>query len=182
MNLSLWEMNLDGYWAMIKALPASRRAFAIALVERTLTDCFTPIHVVAEGLSESIAHEDRSALLNDLKIALCFVKLWRRNQMIRALIELPILVSSEYVPADLELKYPQKFTLLSMAETLPLYERHRFILNSFPMMTYALHDRVLNAMFANSVIITDQNNTTRNNFSDGVGRGLLRLPARRYAC
>jgi len=64
------------------------------------------------------------------------------------------------VPADLQLKYPEKFTTLSIAETLPLYRTHRFVLNASPLMTYALHDRVMNAIFGNSVTITDPNNWT----------------------
>ena len=158
MNLSIWDLTMDGIWDLIKQLPAERKDGVVRLIEAALEDCFTPLHVIAQRLrlAETIGGWQTA----DIKPALDFVKLWRRNHMIRELIELPILVCSKYVPADLQLKYPEKFTTLSIAETLPLYRTHRFVLNASPLMTYALHDRVMNAIFGNSVTITDPNNWT----------------------
>ena len=164
MNLSIWDLTMDGIWDLIKQLPAERKTGVVRLIEAALEDCFTPLHVMAQRLrlAETIA----SWQTIDIKPALDFVKLWRRNRMIRELIELPILVSSKYVPADLQLKYPQKFTTHSIAETLPLYRRYRFVLNASPLMTYALHDRVMNSMCGNSVTITDPNNWTAEVMTD----------------
>lgn len=166
MNLSIWGHTLDAVWGAVKQLPAPRAAFVTRLIEASLTDVFTPIHVVAESLPPGAEIEER--LTGDTRLALDFVKIWRRNHMVRALIDLPILISSAYVPADLQARYPKKFTLLTIQETMPLYQRYRFILNAFPLMTYALHDRVINALCANAVAITDQNNFVRERFTDGV--------------
>jgi hypothetical protein len=164
MNLAIWGQNMDGVWAQIQQLPAERRDGVVRLIDSALEDCFTPLHVFVQRLG--FAEKIPGWHINDIKPALNFIKIWRRNHMVRELIDLPILVSSEYVPADLQFKYPQKFTSLSIAETLPLYQKHRFVLNASPLMTYSLHDRVMNALFGNSVAITDPNNWTAELMTD----------------
>lgn len=163
-NLSIWGRSMDGVWELIKALPPPRRAIVIRLIEALLTDCVTPLHVLFEALPERGGPEERQ--IRDARLALDFVKVWRRNHMVRTLIDLPILVSSEYVPADLQLKYPEKFTLLSIDRTLPLYHEYRFVLNSFPLMTYAFHERAIKALYANALLITDPNNRMRECLTD----------------
>ena len=143
-----------------------------------ITDVFTPLHVVAETLPPSGEAEER--LTGDTRLAFDFVKIWRRNHMVRALIDLPVLVSSEYVPADLLARYPKKFTLLTIQQTMPLYHQYRFVLNAFPLMTYALHDRIINAMCANAVVITGSEQFGTAAFHRRRGRRVLRLHGGRH--
>jgi hypothetical protein len=166
MNLSIWGQTMDVLWAAIRELPAPRRDFIKRLIEVGLTDVFTPLHVLAESLPRDGRTIEQQ--MTDGRFALDFIKVWRRNHMIRALIDLPIRISTEYVPADLAVKYPDKFTLWTIQETMPLYQQYRFVLNSSPLMTYAIHDRIFNALVANAVVITDQNNMTSERFTDGV--------------
>jgi hypothetical protein len=166
MNLAIWNQSPDEVWATIKQLPDERRTFITRLIEATLTDVFTPIHIIAESIPGAAA--EPRALMTDMRVAMNFVKVWRRNHVVRALIELPIMISSEYVPADLQFEYPEKFTLLSIQETLPCYQSYRFVVNSFPLMSYSLHDRVINTLCANGVVITDENNFVRERFTDEV--------------
>jgi hypothetical protein len=155
MNLHVSRSTVDSLWFQIKQLPAPRRDFSIAHVEASLTDCTTPLHVVAERLPDNLlGSETRGEALSDLLLVMNFVKLWRRNAMVRALIDLPIHISTEYIPADLEARYPKKFRLISRAQTLPLYSRFRFTLNANPTMD-VLHDRVLEAVASGSVCISD---------------------------
>lgn len=165
MNLSVQNLTVDGHWARIKGLPAARRARANRLLDLALYDCTTPLHVISEQLTA--AGDAEIAVSDQLHVA-NFIKLWRRTTMIRALIELPIVVSSDFVPADLERKYPHKFTHTSMEETLAQYNLFRFSLNSFPLHSEALHDRVINPFFANCVLVTDRNALSVRLFEDGV--------------
>jgi hypothetical protein len=164
MNLSVLGMNIDDAWAVVKALPRLRRERAIRLINASLTDCLKPLHLISEQLA---AAGDPEITIEDLRHVLNFVKVWRRNRVLRQLIDLPILVSSDYVPADLELKYPQKFTLLSMQETIPLYGEYRFIVNVTPLLTHQLHDRITNALTANTVCVTDTNVLLAQHFKNG---------------
>ncbi len=168
MNLNFGAVTLDVAWAQIKSLPGERRTLATALAEAALTDCSTPLHVIAAGLPHGLLGEEARAAVSDQLLVLTFVKLWRRHQMVRTLIELPILWSSETVPADLQFKYPEKFTLLSMAETVARYREYRFTLNSHPLLSDLLHDRVLMATALNSVCITDVNTAVQRYFKNGV--------------
>jgi hypothetical protein len=167
MNLAVGGLTLDGLWRQLKELPSVRRDFALRLTETALTDCLTPLHVHAEALARAAGPGRNELVLSDQLLVLNFIKAWRRNAMVRELIDLPILVSSEYVPADLELKYPQKFTLFTMEQTTPLYPQYRFVLNSFPLLTSALHERVINGLYGNSVLVTDPNVTMTEHFADG---------------
>jgi len=166
MNLSIWGGTMDGVWGLIKELPAVRQSLVVRTIEAALVDCFTPIHVMAERVAGDGGLPDGA--IDDVRLALDFVKIWRRDHMVRTLIDLPILWSSQYVPADLQIRYPKKFTLLSMADTLPLYARFRFVLNSIPMMIDNTHERVNNALWANAVLITDENRAIREIFTDRV--------------
>jgi hypothetical protein len=165
-NLAFGQMTLDGYWNQIKSLPEPRRGAAIRLAEAAVTDCTVPLHIIAEGLPQLSDPVDAKAALKDQAIVLTFIKLWRRNKLVRALIDLPVLFSSEYVPSDLEFRYPGKFTLLSRAQTIPLYREYRFTLNANPLLTYVLHERILEPLFANSACITDRNVVLERFFSD----------------
>ena len=165
MNLCVDRVNIDGWWAQIKALPAARREAATRTAEAILTDCVTPLHVAAEPMLARLPESERAAAITDQLLVLNFVKLWRRERMVRALAELPILISSEYVPAELEFRYPKKVTMLSMRDTIPLYRRYRFVVNSNPLL-HALHDRVTSALFCNAVALTDRNETLTRLFSD----------------
>lgn len=168
MNLHVSGETLDQVWLHIKELPQRRRDFSIAHLEATLTDWRTPLHSVAERLPESLLSlEERRAALADQTLVMNFVKLWRRNAMVRALIELPIVVSSEYVPADLAARYPKKFRLLGRNQTIPLYRRYRFTVNANPTVNI-LHDRVVEAVAAGSVCITDPTPLLASLFRDGI--------------
>ena len=156
MSLTAFTLNMDQTWQRIRELPEPRRARARALAEAAVTDVATPLHALAERIrGEGPAPVERAEVA-DQKLVLNFVKLWRRTRMIRDLIDLPILVSTDVPPADLDLKYPHKFVRLSMKETIPLYRRYRFALNSSPLLA-TLHDRVLNAWYSNAACITDRN-------------------------
>jgi hypothetical protein len=165
MNLSVTGATVDDFWTRIKGLPALRRDRATRLVEVALYDCLTPLHVISERLTSA---GDPEIEIADLLPVLGFIKLWRRTEMIRALIDLPILVSSDFVPANLGRKYPKKLTSTSVPETLRLYRTFRYVLNSFPLMNYALHDRLVTAFSENSVVITDRNTLTTEIFRDGT--------------
>jgi hypothetical protein len=167
LNLALWGENLDSIWHRIKALPTGRRDILIRIIDAALTDCFTPLHVIAAGLRPETRSNPESTIDDD-KYALHFIKLWRRNRLIRSLIDLPILVSSNYVPADLEFAYPDKFVNLTTDETFDLYRTFRFVLNSFPLMTETVHDRMVHSMYNGCVMVTDQNNWTRRHLRDEV--------------
>ncbi len=169
MNLIIHGMNIDAVWAKIQALPEPRRARARRLADAVLYDFETPLHVVSERMTAAGDRAgDPAAELNDLHLVLNFVKLWRRNRLVRSLIELPMLIGSEYVPADLQFSYPGKFKALDWQETLPLYRAYRFVLNLNPLLTGALHDRVTNGLFSNAVVVTDPNAFVRRYFEDEV--------------
>jgi hypothetical protein len=165
MNLSVQNLTVDGHWARIGELPTARRERAVRLVEAALYDCETPLHSVSERLD---AEGDPEIELADQLHVANFIKLWRRTELIRKLIRLPILVSSDFIPADLARRYPRKFIRTSMAETLTFYGQFRFSLNSFPLHNEALHDRVINPFLANSVLITDRNALATRLFEDGI--------------
>jgi hypothetical protein len=164
MNLTIYGDNIDDIWAAIKALPTSRRQRVVILLEAALTDCLTPLHVISE---RQTAAGNAELDVADLPLVSNFVKLWRRTRIVEMLIELPIIISTNYAPAMLERKYPNKFTLLTVPETLPLYKAFRFIVNSTPLMTEVFHDRVTEALENNSVCITDPNAVLARHFSDG---------------
>lgn len=163
MNLTIFGLTIDDVWDAIKALPAPRGSRVKKMIDIMLTDCVTPLHVASERLAN--AGEPEIAV-EDLQWVLNFVKLWRRLQLVDMLIELPILVSSEYVPADHERKYPQKFTLLTVPETIRLYRQYRFVVNANPLITGAFHDRVTQAITNNAVCITDPNAVLHRHFHD----------------
>lgn len=165
MNLSVMGVTADDFWGQIRRLPAARRDRSTRLIEAALYDCRTPLHAISERLE---AEGDPEIEIVDLLPVLNFIKLWRRTEMVRALIDMPILISSDFVPSGLGLKYPQKFTSTSMPETLKLYSQFRFTLNSFPLMHYAMHDRLHSAFSSNSLVITDRNATTTRLFKDQV--------------
>ena len=169
MNLMIHGLTMDAIWAKIQALPEPRRARARRLAEAVLYDFETPLHVISERMTAAGDSAGEQAFeLNDLHLVLNFVKLWRRNRLVRSLIELPMLIGSEYVPADLAFDYPEKFKALDWEETLPLYRAYRFVLNLNPLLTGALHDRVTNALFSNAVVVTDPNAFVRRYFEDEV--------------
>ena len=162
MNLSVHGLNIDDIWERIKALPAARRAHATRLIEAGLTECFTPLHVISENLAVAGNPEIE---IEDLMWAFNYIKLWRRTWLVEALAELPICVTSDYVPAELERKHARKFKApLPMTETLPLYAKYRFVVNS--SSTNAIHDRVTEGMFNNAVCITDPNPTIAHYFKN----------------
>jgi hypothetical protein len=167
MNLHVWGVGLDTAWQNIRELPTERRQYAKTLVEQLMYDGTTPAHARAEELRQTLGAEPATALA-DTQLAITFLKLWRRDRMVRSLIDLPILISTEWVPPDLEFRFPEKFTLLSMAETLPLYSQFRFVLNAYPLITHTFHDRVLRALFANAVCISDANVVMSRIFRDDV--------------
>ncbi len=164
-NLSAQNLSVDGHWALIKALPSGRRERAIRLLDRALYDCSTPLHVVSENMT---AAGDPELFVADQLHVANVIKLRRRTEMIRRLIELPLLISSDFVPADLERKYEHRFTRTTMAETLGRYQEFRFSLNSFPLHSEALHDRIINPFLANTVVISDRNALASRLFTDGI--------------
>ncbi len=163
-NLTIFGSNMDRAWASIKALPERRMRRAIRLVDASLTDCVTPLHVISERIASS---GDPEIAVEDLRLVLDFVKVWRRDRLVRAIIDLPVLVTSEYVPADLELKYPEKFARVTVDETLPLYRSFRFVVNSTPLLTGSIHDRVVQAMTNNAVCVSDPSAILQKYFQDG---------------
>ena len=163
MNLTVHGQTIDDIRQGIRALPEPRRARTMRLIEAGLTECFTPLHVISENLT---AAGDAEIEVEDLAWAFNYIKLWRRRWLIEALIDLPICVTSEYVPAELARKYSRKFGKpLTMTETLPLYAKYRFVVNSSAMN--AIHDRVTQALINNAVCITDPNPTIARYFTDG---------------
>ena len=119
-------------------------------------------------MPQLLTGDEARAALGDHAAVLVFVKLWRRTQMVRALIDLPMLISTAHVPAELELKHAKKFTTLSMNETAERYRNYRFTLNSHPGLTHLLHDRLTVAAALNSALITDANAAVQHYFQDGV--------------
>jgi hypothetical protein len=162
MNLNIAGQNIDDIWATIKALPEPRRKRAVRLIDAALTDCMTPLHLISERLSAS---GDPELAVEDLRWVLNYVKLWRRMWLIEKLVDLPILISSAYVPADLERRYPEKFTLLTRSETIPLYRQFRFVVNTNPLI-HCFHERVTEALIGNSVCVTDRNIVIDRYFQD----------------
>jgi hypothetical protein len=163
LNLVVGGRTMDDAWHEIKQLPHLRRRRAVRVIEAVLIDCKTPLHVVSERLA---AEGDPELAIDDLRPVLEFVKLWRRNTLVRALIDLPILIGSEYVPADLEFRYPGKFMSLTAERTLELYREFRFTVSLSPLMSCSLHDRVSSALAHNSVCITDPNAHLLSYFED----------------
>lgn len=163
MNLSVFGENIDDTWRTIKALPGDRRNRALRLIDAALTDCELPLHMISERLS---AAGDPEIALEDLRWVLNFVKLWRRTRLVEMLVDLPILISSAYVPAEMERRYPKKFTTLTRPQTLALYPEYRFVVNSNPLFTHCLHDRVTEAVANNCVLITDPSPILTRYFSD----------------
>ncbi len=117
LSLNINDVTLDAAWANIQNLPPARRAFAVALAEAAMYDVATPLHELAKSVSEKLTGDDAIAGAGDFVPVFTFIKLWRRDQMVRALIDLPILVSTDFVPLDLQLKYPNKFARHSPDET-----------------------------------------------------------------
>lgn len=162
LNLSVHGQTIDDIWQGITSLPEARRARTVRLIEAGTTECFTPLHVISENLA---AAGDAEIEVEDLAWAFNYIKLWRRKWLIEALIDLPIRVTSDYVPPEFERKHADKFTkALTMTQTLPLYAEYRFVVNSSPMN--AIHDRVTQALFNNAVCITDPNPTLARFFTD----------------
>lgn len=161
MNLSVAGETLDHAWAAIKGFPAVRRLRAQRIIDAALTDCLTPLHLIAEQIDETRA----SDLVDDLLPILNLVKLWRRTRVVEMLIDLPVLFSTDYVPATLELRHPGKFTQLSVAETVTRYRTYRFVVNSNPLLNDTLHDRVDQALHNNCVCVTDRNTLLEEKFS-----------------
>lgn len=162
-NLTVHGMNIDDVWATIKGLPTARRERARRLIDVALTDCITPLHLLSEALGASGYPESTP---DDLRWVLNFIKLWRRTHIVRTLIDLPVLFSTNYVPAELESQYPSKFTLFTRIETEPLYRRFRFVLNSNPLI-HCLHERVTETLINNAVCVTDRNAVLDRYFENG---------------
>jgi hypothetical protein len=162
-NLTIYGLTIDDVWAAIKALPAPRRKRVARMIDLSLTDCFTPLHIISENLT---ADGDAETDVDDLQWVLNFVKLWRRLRIVEMLIDLPITVGSEYVPADWERKYPTKFVPLTVPQTIVLYRNYRFVLNSNPLMNAMFHDRVTQALQNNAVCVTDPNTLLASRFRD----------------
>ena len=169
-NAILWPMNLmvagqtlNDVWQSIIALPRERRKRIERLLEASLYEMIIPLHRISEGLTDA---GDAARNVQDLLPVLNYIKLWRRTQLLEALIDLPILVSSNYVPAEIERKYPEKLRLLSVSETVALYGRYRFIANVNPLI-HCLHERIQHSLTNNSVCITDTNSVIARIFEDG---------------
>lgn len=163
MNLTMSDRTIDDVWAVVKALPPARRRRAERMIDVMLTDCFTPLHIASERL---VADGEEEIAIEDLQWVLNFVKLWRRLWLVKALIDLPILISSNFVPAELERKHPGKITLLTVPETVARYGKYRFVVNSNPLMTGFLHDRVTYALMNNAICVTDPNALLSRHFAD----------------
>ena len=168
LSLNLGDVTLDHAWQRIESLPAARRAVAKTLAEAALTDCVTPLHEIASAQPNGLSDAETTAAIGDQLLVLTFVELWRRNQMIRALIDLPILIGSEFVPDDLQAKHAEKFTPLPFAQTVQLLREYRFSLNANGLLTDLLHDTLVSATALNSVCITDANAAVKRYFHDGL--------------
>jgi hypothetical protein len=164
MNLSVYGLNIDDIWARIKALQPDRAGRAERLIEIALADCYTPLHVLSERMA---AAGDPEIAIEDLRWVMDFVKLWRRLTVIRALIDLPALFSTAYVPPEFERRCPDKFTLLTRPQTVPLYGRYRFVVNVNPLID-CFHERVTESLRNNSVCVTDPNAVIARHFRDDV--------------
>ena len=162
-NLIVEGLTIDDAWREIKALPRARGARAERLAEAALIDCETPLHVISECLS---ANGDPEIAIEDLRPVLNFVKLWRRTRLVEAIVELPALISSGYVPPELARKYPKKFTTLTMSQTIPLYAQYRFVVNATPLLCYLIHDRLSEALLNNTACVTDANVAVKQYFED----------------
>ena len=164
MNLTVYGRNIHQTWETIEALPARRSARVKRLIDAALTDCLTPLHVVSERLA---AAGDPEEWPEDARWALDYVKIWRRTQIVEMLAELPALFLTGYVPPHLLAKYPQKFTLLPRTQTMPLYNRYRFVVNSNPLLATCVHERVSDALANAAVVISDPNEIMMRYFRDG---------------
>ncbi len=83
------------------------------------------------------------------------VKVWRREYVLRALMDSPITVSTPHTPAFFWPKHRDKFVNTLGPETLALFPKFRAAINVNPPFPGCVHDRVINSIEAGTLLFSD---------------------------
>ena len=127
------------------------------------------------------AAEDRSVELDKVELATitmltdAYVKLWRRQFVMRQLVDLPVRFHGEGFPEFDKLGRRRKFGTLTMPALFEEYRSARVVINLGPAFPRYVHERVLHGMDAGAAVMSDLNPGVAETFVDGeeiIGFGL----------
>ncbi len=104
-----------------------------------------------------------------------YVKLWRRQFVMRQLVDLPVRFHGEGFPEFDKLGRRRKFGTLTMPALFEEYRSARVVINLGPAFPRYVHERVLHGMDAGAAVMSDLNPGVAETFVDGeeiIGFGL----------
>ena len=155
-NLSMAGLSTENWWAYVEqqhepVLSVIKDSFA--LVVQNFNMC------VDDAIDEILFDKSiELELLQRVEASRCvdgLTKMWRRNFVIGSLIDLPIVVSTDYVPEQFLGKYADKFIQTSGYMTVELMSKVQFLIHIPPPRPKMVHDRIGRCIDAGAVLLTE---------------------------
>jgi hypothetical protein len=155
-NLSMAGLSTEDWWAYVDQQPEP--------VLSVIKDAFEAVvHNQYMGVDEAIEKIllDRSVeleVLQRIEASRCvdgLTKMWRRNFVIGSLIDLPIIVSTDYVPKQFLQKHADKFIQTLGYKTVELMSQVQILINIPPPRPKMVHDRIGKCIDAGAALLTE---------------------------
>lgn len=175
-NLTHFSMDLANVALKIQAMSPVHTKLTWQAIESSVRDLSTPPYRAVEA-----AAEDRSVELDKVELATitmltdAYVKLWRRQFVMRQLVDLPVRFHGEGFPEFDKLGRRRKFGTLTMPALFEEYRSARVVINLGPAFPRYVHERILHGMDAGAAVMSDLNPGVAETFVDGeeiIGFGL----------
>jgi len=156
LNLRMRGADFDNWLEFAKKKPAPVQEvveLAFAMISTKL-DMNVDV-AIDNALADKSIELNRSDRIDASFIVDSIAKMWRRNFLIGSIIDLPVIVSSENIPAALANQFSEKFVNTKGYDTIRLFNRFRFVLNASPPTPNMVHDRINNCINSEAALITE---------------------------
>ncbi len=145
------------------------RQIAQLACERAVSDPMVPVDVILRSLLSEMGYEELPSFFHYICIRMDMDRMYHlRVKLIKLLdaANIPITIyGKKKTPLDLEnLHFNDE---VPFQETLNLMSRSKIVLNISPMFNHGIHERVLSAMGAGAVSLTNQSTYAEEQFIDG---------------
>ncbi|MBC8241631.1 MAG: glycosyltransferase family 1 protein [Alphaproteobacteria bacterium] len=155
-NMHHMDETLEMLWNKIREWPDENNLVAVTAVDFMATaENMGALEAVETAMEFHCWELNTETLVEIVSWVEAVVKVWRREYVLRALIESPITISTPHTPAFFWLRHRDKFVNTIGPETIALGPKFRATINISPPFPGCIHDRVINSIEAGALLISD---------------------------
>lgn len=155
-NMHHMDETLEMLWSHVVGWSEETRLVALTAVDAMATEeNMCALEAAEIGMKLHSIDLDTKTLVKIIEWVEAIVKVWRREFVLRSLMDAPITISTPTTPPFFWLRHRDKFVNTIGPETLALGPQFRATININPPFPGCIHDRVINSIESGALLFSD---------------------------